>query len=32
MFSKVGKIYGNEKKEQEDSTLEYSLFAAANTE
>ena len=32
MFSKAGKLYGDEKKGQEDETLEHSLFAAANTE
>ena len=32
MFSKAGKLYGDEKKIQEDETLEHSLFAAANTE
>ena len=32
MFSKAGNLYGDEKKGQEDETLENSLFAAANTE
>ena len=32
VFSKAGKLYGDEKKGQEDETLEHSLFADANTE
>ena len=32
MFSKAGKLYDDEKKGQEDETLEHSLFAAANAE
>ena len=32
LFSKAGKLYGDEKKGQEDETLEHSLFASANTE
>ena len=32
MFSKAGKLHGDEKKAQEDSSLEHALFAAANTE
>ena len=32
MFSKAGKLYDNDKKAQEDSSLEHALFASANTE
>ena len=32
MFSKAGKLHGDDKKRQEDSCLEHALFAAANTE
>ena len=32
MFSKAGKLYGDDKKAQEDESLEAALFAAANTE
>ena len=32
MFSKAGKLYGDDKKRQEDECLEAALFAAANTE
>ena len=32
MFSKAGKLYDDEKKIQEDKSLEHALFAAANTE
>ena len=32
MFSKAGKLHGDDKKSQEDSSLEHALFAAANTE
>ena len=32
MFSKAGKLYGDDKKGQEDESLEPALFAAANTE
>ena len=32
MFSKAGKLYGDDKKGEEDGTLEAMLFAAANTE
>ena len=32
MFSKAGNLHGDEKKSQEDSSLEHALFAAANTE
>ena len=32
MFSKAGKLYDDEKKAQEDESLEHALFAAANTE
>ena len=31
MFSK-GKLYGDDKTAQEDSSLEHALFASANTE
>ena len=31
-FSKAGKLYGDDKKAQEDGSLEHALFAAANTE
>ena len=32
MFSKAGKLYDDEKKGQEDESLEHALFASANTE
>ena len=32
MFSKAGKLYADDKKGQEDESLEAALFAAANTE
>ena len=32
MFSKAGKLYGDDKKGQDDDTLEAMLFASANTE
>ena len=32
MFSKAGKLYDDEKKGQEDESLEHTLFASANTE
>jgi hypothetical protein len=32
MFSKAGKLYDDEKKGQQDESLEHALFAAANTE
>ena len=32
LFSKAGKLYDDEKKGQQDESLEHALFAAANTE
>ena len=32
MFSKAGKLHGEDKQRQEDGTLEHCLFASANTE
>ena len=32
MLSKAGKLYNDEKKGQQDESLEHALFAAANTE
>ena len=32
MFSKAGKLHGEDKASQEDGTLEHCLFASANTE
>ena len=32
MFSQAGKLYDDEKKGQEDESLEHALFASANTE
>ena len=32
MFSKAGKLHSDDKKTQDDSTLEHTLFAAANIE
>ena len=32
LFSKAGKLYGDDKKRQADKTLEAALFAFANTE
>ena len=32
MFSNAGKLYDDEKKGQEDESLEHALFASANTE
>ena len=32
MFSKAGKLYDDEKKSQQDGSLEHALFASANTE
>ena len=32
LFSKAGTLYGDDKKRQEDTSLEHALFACANTE
>ena len=32
MFSKAGKLYGDDKRAQDDHSLEHALFASANTE